>query len=202
MGKAITYVAGDMIGACEFLQETEKRNNAHRRALFLCKCGKQFEAAIYSVRQNHTKSCGCHKIEANTKHGDSRSPIYVIWNGMKARCENPKSKDYSRYGAQGIRVCKEWLDYETFKKWAISNGFSHGLQIDRKDNYKGYSPDNCRIVTVLQQARNKKNSSVWTVNGNSYPTAKEASKAVGVSRPTVISRCSSSEYPEYTRIQA
>ncbi len=96
----------------------------------------------------------------NTKHGDSRKgerlPLYGVWSTMRSRCANPKARGYPNYGARGITVCPEWLDYRTFKLWAEESGYAPGLQIDRNDNNAGYNPANCRWVTRKQNQRNKR----------------------------------------------
>lgn len=64
---------------------------------------------------------------------------------MKDRCNNPNCRVFNDYGGRGIKVCEEWLDdFSAFQKWALANGYKEGSTIDRKDNDKGYSPDNCR----------------------------------------------------------
>lgn len=79
--------------------------------------------------------------------------------GMIDRCNNPKHIAYKQYGARGISMCQEWLDSpQAFVDWALANGFSPELQIDRIDNSKGYSPDNCRWVTARENIRNRSNS--------------------------------------------
>ena len=79
--------------------------------------------------------------------------------GMMERCTNPNCVGYKRYGARGITVCQEWIDSpQAFVDWALANGFSPELQIDRIDNDKGYSPDNCRWVTARENIRNRSNS--------------------------------------------
>jgi hypothetical protein len=76
---------------------------------------------------------------------------------MKWRCANPNCPGYINYGGRGIVVCKEWEDdYSAFRDWAIANGYSEGLQIDRKNNNKGYSPENCRFVTRSQNNKNRR----------------------------------------------
>ena len=85
---------------------------------------------------------------------------------MKDRCYNPNNTGYVNYGGRGIKVCQEWLeDYENFYQWAMDNGYHEGLQIDRIDNNKGYSPDNCRWVDRYVQANNKRNIKKYTLNG-------------------------------------
>ena len=79
--------------------------------------------------------------------------------GMMERCTNPNCVGYKQYGARGIAVCQEWVDSpQAFVDWALANGFSPELQIDRIDNDKGYSPDNCRWVTARENIRNRSNS--------------------------------------------
>lgn len=75
---------------------------------------------------------------------------------IKQRCNNPNNKDYARYGAKGITVCEEWNDTNNFVKWALDNGYKDGLEVERKDNLKGYSPDNCIFADRFIQNQNKR----------------------------------------------
>ena len=96
------------------------------------------------------------------------SRLNRIYHTMISRCYNPKSSAYYKYGAKGIVVCEEWLNNEivkgvrpvskgwfNFKEWALSNGYNDTLTIDRIDNSRGYSPDNCRWVSYKKQNNNK-----------------------------------------------
>jgi hypothetical protein len=108
-------------------------------------------------------------------------PLHTRWESMKRRCYDPKDKDYINYGARGITVCNEWKhDFWSFVKWAEESGFSPELTIDRIENEKGYSPDNCRWIPRSEQNRNKRN--VHLYNGKTLP---EICKKEGVSDSTI-----------------
>ena len=78
---------------------------------------------------------------------------------MKSRCYTPSHPSYERYHEKGIKVCDEWLSsFESFRDWAINNGFSEELSLDRINNDGNYEPDNCRWVTAKVQANNRRNN--------------------------------------------
>jgi len=113
---------------------------------------------VFSVRKdclnkkNPQESCGC----IVTKHGMYKSRLYRIWCDMRTRCTCIKHRSYERYGGRGISVCSEWQWFIPFMEWALVNGYKPHLTIDRRDNNKGYSPDNCRWATYSEQELNKK----------------------------------------------
>lgn len=110
--------------------------------------------------------------ESKATHGEGNSRLYHAWSAMKQRCSNPNNRKYDSYGGRGITVCDEWANsYLAFKKWAIENGYSDCLTIDRIDNEKGYSPDNCRWITNKDQQRNKRNNRLVTINGETKTLA-------------------------------
>ena len=85
-----------------------------------------------------------------------RSRMYRVWGSMRQRCNNPNQSRYSSYGGRGIKVCTEWKDFAKFREWALSAGYAPGLQVDRKDNDKGYNSENCRFVTRHEQQQNRR----------------------------------------------
>lgn len=133
----------------------------HPLALYLCSCGKEFTAQVYNVSSGNTKSCGCLRRAVSTAmlttHGMSDSIEQYTWKNMITRCTNKKSSSYKDYGARGITVCPEWrASFAVFYKDMGNKPF--GLTIERVDNDKGYSKDNCIWATHTAQNLNKRNS--------------------------------------------
>ena len=91
-------------------------------------------------------------------HGLSGTRLNKIWRGIKQRCHNPKNPRFQDYGAKGIIVCDEWQSFVPFMEWAFAHGYTDDLSIDRIDNEKSYSPDNCRWATVEEQMANRSNN--------------------------------------------
>ena len=103
---------------------------------------------------------------------------------MIARCGYPKHPYYKDYGGRGISVCEEWRDYEKFRAWAIKNGYSDNLTIDRIDNNGNYEPSNCRFITIKEQMLNKRNNH-WVVYGGERLTVSQLSEKYSVPESTV-----------------
>ena len=81
--------------------------------------------------------------------------LYSIYHNMKQRCNNVNHTHYENYGKRGISVCKQWCNFKSFELWALSNGYSKELTLDRKDGSLGYNPTNCRWVTRYEQSLNR-----------------------------------------------
>ena len=141
---------------------TEKSINKYRYGLFECQyCGKEFECLVSNVKRGITKSCGCLKGDA---HGLTSHKFYGTWSKMLHRCTNPKNKDYKDYGARGITVCKEWLDIKNFVAWCdLTHPNIEGYTLDRINNDKEYSPENCtwsdKTTQNINQRMKKSNTS-------------------------------------------
>lgn len=122
-----------------------------RYSLCKCFCGNEFITQTTKLNQGRIKSCGCKKI----KHSLSSHRLYDVWYQMIQRCNNKNNKSYINYGARGITVCDRWLSVENFID-DMYPSFKEGLSLDRKDNNKGYSPDNCKWEISTIQAVNKR----------------------------------------------
>lgn len=92
--------------------------------------------------------------------------LYRRWEDMMRRCTDPQRDNYEQYGARGITVCEEWIVFDNFRKWALANGYSKELELDRIENDEGYGPDNCRWVTKKHNGRNKRNTLRITAFGD------------------------------------
>lgn len=102
----------------------------------------------------------------NYKHGLRHTRLFSIWSNMLTRCTNCNADSYKWYGAKGITVCDEWRnDFKSFYDWAMANGYSDNLTIDRIDNSKGYYPDNCHWSTEKTQANNRTSNHLITIGG-------------------------------------
>lgn len=114
---------------------------------------------------------------------------------MKQRCFNPNNHKYKDYGARGITVCDEWMDYHIFKKWSFENGFEEHLSLDRIDTNGNYEPSNCRWVDYKKQANNKRNNRLIVFEGEEYTLA-ELSDKTGLEHSTLALRLDKGMTPE------
>lgn len=137
-----------------------------RNAYWLCKCDCGLTTVVCGsyLHSGHTTSCGCTKRQFfNEKHGYSdREHLYGVWEQMRSRCNNRNNPRYSTYGANGVTVCDEWNDYGAFRKWSLEHGYHDStpdtprgerMSIDRIDPKRGYSPDNCRWISLNDNIR-------------------------------------------------
>ena len=124
------------------------------------------------------------------KHGLSNTRLHRIWHSMYCRCYYKSTNQYKNYGGKGIKVCEEWKHIEgfvNFYNWAMANGYRDDLTLDRIDNEKNYSPQNCRWVTYKQQCRNRTNNVYYTFKGETK-TSKEWCEIYNISQTTLNDR--------------
>ena len=192
MANLLIDMRGERYGRLTVVSLSSQKTN-QGKPLWICKCdcGNLTTVPRKRLIDGSTKSCGCLRRElsttSHTTHGMSRSGtnhqrLYRIWSGIKDRCTNPKSKYWKRYGGNGIGICESWKDdFTVFNEWAVNNGYSEKLTIDRIDNSKGYSPENCRWVDYKIQENNRTNNILYQIGGQIYTLA-ELSRIEGLSR--------------------
>ena len=108
------------------------------------------------------------------KHKCRKTRLYTTWSNMKQRCNNPNDKEYRNYGGRGIKVCKDWYSFTKFRDWALANGYKEDLTIDRILLDKGYCPENCRFISLAEQANNRTNNHYITYKGETKTLAQWA----------------------------
>ena len=162
--------------------DSVRRPNGAKARMFECRCecGAIRNVSLGNLRSGNSKSCGC-----RWRNPHANSPEHIVWRGMMARCNNPKSTGYSRYGGSGITVCSRWKVFKNFMQDMSPR--PEGMTLDRIDGSKGYSPDNCRWVPVAHQSRNRKDNVILTHGGKSMIVA-EWARHIGMKHVTLKNR--------------
>lgn len=185
-------LTGKRYGRLIVVGEEGKDKAGHLKWQCKCDCGNMTVVSGTNLKSGRIKSCGCLLAETIYKHGYAVNGkvdrLYSIWRHMIERCYNEKSKSYEDYGGRGITVCDEWKnDIESFRKWALKNGYADNLTIDRKDNDKGYSPGNCRWADVSMQANNRRSNVLIEYKGETK-TLMQWCREIGISFSIVQKR--------------
>lgn len=143
------------------------------------------KCTVASCYRRNTK-CKGYVVERGeiTTHNSTKTRLYKIWDGMRDRCKRQSHKHYKDYGGRGITVCEAWEDFKTFAEWAIAHGYKNTLTLDRIDYNGNYEPDNCRWVTMKEQARNKRNNHCVNVDGKTM-TLSECAEKYGIPKSTI-----------------
>lgn len=146
----------------------------NKKALWKCRCdcGNELLVIGSHLINGNTHSCGCYKIdktsERNRLHGQSKTRLYHTWKNIRQRCNNPNKPDFAYYGGRGITMDEAWEDYSSFERWAMENGYSDNLTIDRIDVNGNYCPENCRWADMKTQARNMRRNRMIEYNGETH----------------------------------
>ena len=145
--------------------------------LFKCDCGNEKKITGKVVVRGDTSSCGCLATENRSlriKHGASNTPAYYVWHNMRVRFNYKKSNSFNNYGKRGIGVCKRWENFlNLFKDMGQPPS---NMTIERIDNDKGYSINNCRWASRIEQGNNKRNNILITHNGETKTLSQWAGK--------------------------
>ena len=141
------------------LKDVGRSKNGTVMWLCKCDCGKETIVWAGALKSGNTKSCGClwRARDNHLKHGAARNGqkgrLYNIWQRMKQRCSDTNSSDAKYYAKNGIKVCKEWLDFVVFRSWALTSGYTDNLTIDRIKSERGYEPSNCQWIPRRDNAK-------------------------------------------------
>lgn len=173
-------MVGRVVNGVRCIREVEPyvspKGQVSARYEFECpRCGKLFTARGCQIRNGRTRSCGClrdyvaaERVKTITKtHGMSNTILYKRWNGIcqRALSQYPSSS-HGAYAPRGIALCEEWKVFQNFKDWALAHGYFEGASIERLDNTKGYSPENCVWIDKRFQAENR-GTTVYLPTGKS-----------------------------------
>lgn len=150
----------------EFWATINRSASRSRHVMCRCDCGKANVVSSYYIKSRQTRSCGCATGGPPKIHGLCSHPLYGTWHNMVARCHYIKAANYKYYGGRGITVCDEWRSGpDAFIKWAMVHDWRADFQLDRINNEKGYSPNNCRFVDRKMNNRNTRSNRWETLWG-------------------------------------
>ena len=183
-------ITNNKYGRLTAIKETSEYLGESRKWVCLCVCGKKVKVSKNSLMSGNTKSCGCLRMDAITKHGMYGTSVYRSWFALIQRCNNKNSTPYPYYGGRGISVCERWVNsFEDFYK-DMGDKPSKNHSIDRIDNDGDYCPENCRWATNKQQSRNKRNNVMVEFKGKEQCIT-DWSIETGINKDTLKSRIDS-----------
>jgi hypothetical protein len=164
--KIVRVEIGAVFGYLTVLADAP-RVNFKRQLLCRCRCGSEKAVDQWHLRKGHVVSCGrCHRADhpIGFRHGLTRTKVHRAWAAMRSRCYNRRQKGWRLYGGRGITVCQRWNSFEAFLA-DMGTPPAGPYSIDRINNAKGYSPENCRWATPSQQNNNTRLTRYLTFRG-------------------------------------
>lgn len=179
-------LAGRVFGRLTVLEWVTRSKNGTSKWLCRCECGNERVVFATALLGGTSKSCGClAREQAGDRvrtHGQTRTPTFISWERLRARCDDPTNK---HYGGKGITYCERWKDFSNFL--ADMGERPEGMTLDRIDTTGNYEPNNCRWVTYAEQAQNKTNNRLVEYEGN-LVCVTELCRRLGVPSSLVFKR--------------
>ena len=161
-------------------------NNSGTLWICKCDCGGTKETTSQRLKDGNVQSCGCLKRGPKSTHGKYHTPEYKVWASMKNRCNDDTHWASRNYSDRGISVCERWKEFENFYE-DMGDRPGDNYQLDRINNDKGYSPDNCQWITQQDNLRKKEQVTKVSINNREY-TLKEISKEFNLTYQSVYQR--------------
>ncbi len=212
-------LTGQTFGRLTAIRQSFRGKGNYKRPMYECKCSCDSGSISYVRREaligksvSPIRSCGCLRMEAlkenktNLTHGLSNHSLYYVWSNMIRRCYDEKCQAFNRYGGRGIEICDIWLEnFITFYDWAIAHGWALGLEVDRIDNDGPYSPENCRLLTKIENVLklHRDHGTAFLLNGkqiNINQLSKKAAVSAAVCRKLLLNNFSENDVFLYGKL--
>jgi hypothetical protein len=178
---------GRLLVIAEAADRLTPGGNVKRFVTVQCECGGTANISLCDFRSGHTTTCGDKTAHKWNKHGMNGTPVHASWRSMHARCL-PASPSKRYYYDRGLGVCPEWTGPDGFKQFYADMGERPtGHLLDRIDNDKGYSADNCRWVTPKLSAGNRR-ITVFVEHDGQRLVLAEAARRIGAAAAQISNK--------------
>lgn len=174
------------LAVIERAKNAENPKDTNARWLCKCDCGNMIIAYGNDLKREKVKSCGCYNAERILKHGKSGTKAYRTWKHIHQRCYNEKSNAFKNYGARGIAVSDEWKCFDRF--FEDMGNPPKGYSIERVDNNKGYSKENCIWAENYKIQLNNTRNNVFLEFKGLSKTISQWSEYLNVNHESIRSR--------------
>lgn len=172
-------ITGEKFGRLTAISPVGKDKRGNVLWLCKCDCGNECKRPVSELRKRNNHSCGCSGREhlrkmsdGNITHGKTGSRLYGSYKAMMSRCYRAKDIHFHAYGGRGITVCEEWKNNsKAFIDWALCNGYSDNLTLERINVNGNYEPHNCTWIPMKEQYKNKQSN--WWKNTIPEPYREE-----------------------------
>jgi hypothetical protein len=176
MAKVMDLI-NERFGRLVVVRREENSRAGKSRWLCICDCGNEKVVVGGNLKHRGQQSCGCLRdevtIRRNFKHGMMSHPLYGTWKNMRGRCNSPDHKNFEHYGGRGIKICPRWDDFILFVK-DMGERPHPKYSLERINNDKDYSPENCKWATHTEQRNNTRVNKIITFLGVDYTIAQAA----------------------------